>query len=131
MKTARKRWSSRPERDVCVLSGRGRTAASETGRKAADVTTRSRFGTGLVVVAVVLSACGGETGEQVQRDIEEKIRTEVREARQAATEEARSRAKAEIERLERRAKRELRENGARRIEQVSDRAQREVDRVGR
>ncbi len=52
----------------------------------AKVTVGSRFGASLVVVAVGLGACGGETGEQVQRDIEEKIRTEVREAREAATE---------------------------------------------
>ena len=98
---------------------------------AAEVTTGSRFAIGLVVVVVGLGACGGETGEQVQRDIEERIRIEVRQAREAATAEARRRAKTEIERLERRAKRELRENGARRVEEVSDRAKREVDQLGR
>ena len=95
------------------------------------MTTRSWLGVGFVGVALGLGACGGETGEQVQSDIEERIRTEVRQARDAATVEARRRAKAEIERLEQRAKRELRENGARRIEQASDRAKREVDQLGR
>lgn len=82
----------------------------------------------LAAMALVGSACGGETGGKVEDAAKERGQKEFDRASKGARQEGAERAKKEIDRLEKEAKRQVKDNAEKEIERAADRARREVDK---